>query len=93
MLEVKRSFGKKGGFTLTWRVGFEWNKDHTALTLGKDPKSRPAEASLKGFRTETDDGDIVVKSATRRLPVTVECKTLPDGHILLDGKEYEPLSD
>jgi len=86
LLEVRRAFGRDGAMVQTWRVGYEWSKDKTKLTLGKDPKRRPPAESLKGFPTAEGDGS--VQSATQPLPAVLPCVRLERGRIRLGEKVY-----
>ena len=73
---------------MTWRVGYELDDKELVLTLGADPKARPAPASLKGFVLR--DAGIVATDASEALPLKIKCARLPGGRIRIGSKEYEP---
>ena len=87
VLEVTRTFGKDGDVSLTWRVGYAWNKDRSVLTVGGESGTRPQPASLKGFVLE--GSGIRVLSATQSLPISLKSKRLQDGRLKLGSKGYK----
>ena len=88
ILEVQRAFGENGAILQTWRVGYDWSKDKSVLTLGRDPEFRPPPQSLRGFKV----GKAAIRAATESFPVALRCSRRKDGSILLDGRAYVRLS-
>jgi hypothetical protein len=88
LLEVHRTFGKDEAFQQTWRVGYEWDKDKSILTLGSEPKRRPPPESLKGFTL--GDADATVQAASQPLPLALPCVRLDKGWLRIGDKVYEP---
>jgi hypothetical protein len=91
LLEVRRTFGKDRDFQQTWRVGYEWDKEHKRLTLGRDPKRRPPPESLKGF--SLGEGAAPVLAAKQPLPLVLPCERLEKGRLRIGDKVYEPVAD
>ena len=89
IVEVQRIFGKGGAISQTWRIGYEWNKDKSVLTLGRDPGLRPAPQSLQGFSA----GDVVVRAPVRSFPIALHCVRSKDGTVRLGDKVYAQLSE
>ncbi|HUT59738.1 MAG TPA: hypothetical protein VNA25_17970, partial [Phycisphaerae bacterium] len=89
LVEVRRSFGKDEVIQQVWRIGYEWNKDRSTLTLGSDPKSRPPPESLKGFAV----ADATVEGAVRALPAALSCSRLDEGRIRIGDKVYAPITE
>jgi len=91
LLEVSRAFGKGEAVVQSWRVGYQWSKDRSTLTLGADPRRRPPAESLKGFALADDD--VLVQAAIQALPVVLPCVDLGDGRIRLGDKVYTHLTE
>jgi len=91
LLEVRRVFGKERDFQQTWRVGYEWDKEHKRLTLGRDPKRRPPPESLKGF--SLGEGAATILAAKEPLPLVLPCERLEKGRLRIGDKVYEPVAD
>ena len=87
ILEVQRTFDKAGNISVTWRIGYKWNKDNSMITIGTDEADRPLESSLKGF--EIEDSDVKATDATDTLPVILKCTRLKNGQIRLNGRLYK----
>ena len=86
LLEITRTFGKDAAISQTWRIGYAWADNRTALVLGKDPKRRPPLVSRKGFAIRSMD--IVATPATERFPVTLRCVHRNVKRLRLGAKEY-----
>ena len=79
ILEVRRAFDKEGNVSVTWCVGYKWNKDGSMVTIGGDEADRPLKSSLKGF--EIEDSDAKALDAVDDLPVILKCTRLVLCHI------------
>jgi len=89
LVEVRRTFGKDEAIQQVWRIGYEWNKARSALTLGDDPKSRPPPESLKGFTVT----GAAVEGAVQALPAALSCSRLDEGRIRIGDKTYAPVTE
>jgi len=89
ILEIQRMFDEAGEVSLTWRIGYSWNKSMSKLTLGSDPADRPKQGSLKGFTI--DESNVKALDATDTLPLVIRCRRLKNGMIMLGDKTYSPV--
>jgi len=87
ILQVRRTFDKKGDVSVTWSVGYKWNKDGSMVTIGGDEADRPLKSSLKGF--EIEDSGVKALDAADDLPVILKCTRLANGRISLSGRIYK----
>jgi len=87
ILEVRRTFDKEGNVSVTWCVGYKWNKDGSMVTIGGDETDRPLKSSLKGF--EIEDSGVKALDAVDDLPVILKCTRLANGRIRLSGRIYK----
>ena len=87
ILEVRRTFDKEGNVSVTWCVGYKWNKDGSMVTIGGDEADRPLKSSLKGF--EIEDSGVKALDAADDLPVILKCTRLANGRISLSGRIYK----
>ena len=90
VLEVRRTFGKKGEVSMVWEIGFEWNADRTQIILGRDQARRPVPELLKGFTL--DDG-FVVQGAKLAFPTSLRCTRLESGNVQLGEKSYRQIKN
>lgn len=90
ILEVCHKYGKNNDISITWRIGYQWNSDHTRLLLGQEIKHRPSTVSLSGF--SIGNNGIGAMPASVSLPVELTCKVQPDGCLLIGGKSYQSYS-
>lgn len=86
LLEVKRSFGGSDGITLTWRIGYRWNKSQTHLILGEKANERPTPQSLRGF--DVAGTKAKVTPPTISLPAEIPCRRLSEQALQIGGKDY-----
>jgi hypothetical protein len=91
VLIVTRTFGSDETISTEWRVDYEWNDDRTAITLGRDPKGRPAADSLKGFAIPGQKAQAT--PATDAFPAQLSVTLTDSGHVIVASKEYAPLDD
>ncbi len=86
MLEVRRAFGRGQAVSITWRMKYQWNDDHTGLLIGTDAKKRPPPAALAGF-TLTDIG-VTVSPAKDSFPLELPYEELSRGRVRIGRKLY-----
>jgi len=84
ILEVRRTFGKKGEITQVWRVEHEWVVQDKDLLLGDDEKLRPPASSLRGVAIR--EAGMVSEAARDTFPVRLRCERISERRTRLGEK-------